>query len=117
MPFGLAGGCTMKDLPFWPISRSQALIAHEKLPQNLDLGFLSTIFAFCTKTDDDVSMMGPIRQMTWHDDISRVASACMKAMWQYRWVMMWRYGRCDDVARVTRQEASAGGDITMVTCY
>jgi len=29
----------------------------------LDPGFLSTIFAFHAKNDDDISMMGPVRRM------------------------------------------------------
>jgi len=67
------------------------------------------IFAFRAKTDDDVSMLGLVQLMTWHGDVNRVTS-------QYRRVMMWQYGRCDDVTRVTQQEASAGGDVVMVTC-
>jgi len=49
---GLLGVALMKDFPFWPFSRSHArlaLIAHEKLPQILDLGFPSSIFTSCAK--------------------------------------------------------------------
>ena len=102
---GLLGAALWRIFHFGPFP----VAAHEKLPQNLDPGFLSMIFAFRAKTDDDVSMLGLVQLMTWHGDVNRVTS-------QYRRVMMWQYGRCDDVTRVTQQEASAGGDVVMVTC-
>lgn len=46
------------------------LIVHEKMPQNLDLGFPSSIFASRAKNDDDVSKVGLVRQMTWQGDVS-----------------------------------------------
>ena len=76
-----------------------------ELPQNLDPGFLSTIFAFRAKSDDDVSMTlawwDPVRRMTWQDHISRVTSACTE--------VMWRYGMSDDV--VVRWQLRGKGDL------
>ena len=71
-PFGPAGDCAMSVFPFWLISH-----AHEKLPQNLNPGFLSTIFAFRAKTDDDVIL--PRHPPYW---VRRVTSACMEVTWQ-----------------------------------
>lgn len=55
MPFELAGDWTMRDFPLWLISCSHPRL----LPKNLNPGFLSTIFAFRAKNDDDFSMTGP----------------------------------------------------------
>jgi len=42
---GLLGAALRKILHFGPFPVAMALIAHEKLPQKLDLGFPSSIFA------------------------------------------------------------------------
>ena len=61
----------MRVFPLWPISRSHArfpvVIAHEKLPQNLNPGLLSTIFAFRLKIDDDVNRWdhGTVDDVAW----------------------------------------------------
>jgi len=88
-PFGLTGGCAMMVFPFCLISCSHArlgdwLIVHEKLPQNLNPGFLSMIFTFRTKkTDEDVSMTWDlVRRMTWQDDVSMYGGVVAETRWQ-----------------------------------
>ena len=50
--------------------RNEGLSIFEKLPQNLNPGFLSTIFAFRALLSDDVSGWDPVRRVMWWDDVN-----------------------------------------------
>ena len=78
--------------PFWHISRSNALIAHQKLPQKLDPGIRTRDFrlrAFLWWRQHDADEWVPVRRMTsagWHqhDDVSRVTWHGDVAGWRDR---------------------------------
>lgn len=86
--FGEKGRCKtahQKGNPFWPISHSDARLAHQKVPRNLDPGIRSCDFclrAFAAVTSAWRRWVGP----SMADDISMMTSVGWRGRVTSRWV-------------------------------